>query len=208
MSSLTSILRERGSGAPSGLTRRRFLGRAAAAAGSVILASAAGTVRARASARPGTMLDELVPEINPVLRLRNTNTGERFHGTYFDWRTGNYHREVMGQLNWFFRDWRERAVMAIDPRLFWALSALSQGAIGDGHDGEIRVTSGYRTPQTNRSLPGAARNSYHLRGKAVDLQVRGIPPRDIAEYMAWLGVGGVGRYSTFVHIDSGDERRW
>lgn len=34
------------------------------------------------------------------------------------------------------------------------------------------ITSGLRSPEENAALPGSARNSAHLRGRAVDLRAR------------------------------------
>src|ERR671918_512123 len=76
----------------------------------------------------------------------------------------------------------------------------------------LLVTSGYRTQATNERLRrhgiDAARNSFHLRGRAVDIQLPGIEPRVMARLGLLLGLGGVGVYATFVHLDTGEPRMW
>jgi len=160
-------------------------------------------------ARPGTPLDALVPVIKPELALRNANTGETFKGSYFSWSRAGYDPQAIEKLCWFFRDWREKEVATIDPRLFWGLSALSQAARKEGNSGQIIVTSGFRTRRTNSKLEGAVPNSMHLYGRAVDLVIDGVPTADVAKYMRWLQVGGVGHYpGRFVHVDTGRVRNW
>ena len=113
------------------------------------------------------------------------------------------------KLNWFMRDWRQSEAVLMDVRLFWALSAMRQAAMKDGHDGRIIFNSGYRTKRTNDRLEGAARNSMHLRGQASDFKIPGIPTELVYRYAAWLDVGGVGHYpGRFIHIDTGSERTW
>ena len=74
------------------------------------------------------------------------------------------------------------------------------------------VISGYRGPDYNRAI-GGARNSYHKKAMALDLR-----PADPAKLSrlkdvalaAWHRgeIGGLGFYSSFVHIDTGPKRRW
>jgi len=74
----------------------------------------------------------------------------------------------------------------------------------------IVVHSGYRTPQTNARTEGAAKESYHMFGKAVDFHVPGV---DMA-YLANVGwacpiSGGIGYYpGGWVHLDTGPKRYW
>ena len=68
------------------------------------------------------------------------------------------------------------------------------------------VTSAYRSPSYNRRCPGAKPNSWHMRNYALDLQY-GTSPRNVAAVARKLRdqgyfKGGVGRYSSFTHIDS------
>lgn len=157
--------------------------------------------------RAGSVLDDLAPKIAPYLDLKNSNTGETFTGSYFV--NGAYDMDQVLKLNWFMRDWRRKEAVLMDVRLFWALSALRQAAMKDGHDGRIVFTSGYRTKRTNDSLEGAARDSLHLRGQANDFAIPGIPTAVIYKYALWLDVGGVGHYpNRFIHIDTGRERTW
>jgi uncharacterized protein YcbK (DUF882 family) len=55
-----------------------------------------------------------------------------------------------------------------------------------------------------------ARNSYHLRGQAVDLFFPDRSTRNLRQAALRLGRGGVGYYpgSGFVHVDTGPVRAW
>ncbi len=71
------------------------------------------------------------------------------------------------------------------------------------------ITSGYRTEQTNAATEGAARNSMHLYAKAADFYVNGVSTRELFD-ACWSrpGSGGMGYYSSHVHLDSGTRRYW
>ncbi|MBN2722750.1 MAG: YcbK family protein [Deltaproteobacteria bacterium] len=78
----------------------------------------------------------------------------------------------------------------------------------------INVFSGFRSGRYNeelrKKLHEVARNSYHLKGKAVDFNFEGVDIRKIASYLRRKWKGGVGFYSKsiFVHMDTGPKRRW
>lgn len=70
----------------------------------------------------------------------------------------------------------------------------------------IKVNSGYRSAEHNKSI-GGAKNSQHILGKAADITVKGIPTttlyfliEDIISKGEILQ-GGLGLYNTFVHYD-------
>jgi len=68
------------------------------------------------------------------------------------------------------------------------------------------VTSAYRSPAYNRRCPGAKPRSWHMRNYALDLQF-GTSTSKVAQaarYVREKGYfkGGVGRYSSFTHIDT------
>jgi len=160
--------------------------------------------------RPGTVLDRLVPHIHPELDLHNPNTREFFRGAYYDPLSG-YDVEAIKALNWFWRDWRQGVARQVDVRLFWALSAIRQAAMKEGHSGRMMLNSGYRTPATNDmlSVEGAAHHSMHLAARASDIVLPNVPTEVLYRFALFLGIGGVGHYpNRFVHIDSGPGRTW
>ena len=73
----------------------------------------------------------------------------------------------------------------------------------------VVITSGYRTPEHNARIPGAATESMHLEGKAADITVAGMTPAQVAEAAEKVGFNGIGVYSTFTHVDVRDTKtRW
>lgn len=74
----------------------------------------------------------------------------------------------------------------------------------------VTINSGYRTYARNKVV-GGAKYSQHQYGIAADIVVSGIAPKDVADYAETLmpNTGGIGRYSTFTHIDVRREKsRW
>jgi uncharacterized protein YcbK (DUF882 family) len=64
----------------------------------------------------------------------------------------------------------------------------------------ITVTSGCRCATYNRYV-GGAKGSQHVLGTAADITVKDVKPSDVAAAAEKIGFGGVGRYSTFTHVD-------
>ena len=70
----------------------------------------------------------------------------------------------------------------------------------------VTVNSGWRMPEHNARVGGAA-ESQHLVGKAADIHVRGLEPREVAATVVRLiragrmHDGGLDVYETFVHYD-------
>ena len=73
----------------------------------------------------------------------------------------------------------------------------------------VTITSAYRTPNHNKNVGGTT-YSQHLYGKAADIKIQGIAPKDVAKYAeTLLGEGGIGIYNTFTHIDvRSTKSRW
>ena len=74
--------------------------------------------------------------------------------------------------------------------------------------GVTTINSAYRTPEYNKEVGGSPK-SQHLLGKASDTVCKGATPLELAMYAEVLGMGGIGLYTTFTHIDTRDGKsRW
>jgi len=128
------------------------------------------------------------------LSVINNRTAEKLTTAY--WVEGDYIPEALEAVNYILRDWREEAVIQIDPKVIDIMAATQN--ILDASE-PFEIVSGYRSPKTNQMLRsrsrGVARNSYHTRGMAVDLTMKTRSAREIAGAAQSLGAGGVGRYS-------------
>jgi uncharacterized protein YcbK (DUF882 family) len=70
----------------------------------------------------------------------------------------------------------------------------------------VKINSGYRTPNWNSKVGGAP-NSYHCKGMAADIVVKGHNSQEVAKYAdSIMEQGGVIRYANFSHIDVREER--
>lgn len=66
----------------------------------------------------------------------------------------------------------------------------------------VRIVSGYRSPEYNAKV-GGAKDSQHIYGRAADIQIPGVTPREIASYLETQGhKGGLGIYRTWIHVDT------
>jgi uncharacterized protein YcbK (DUF882 family) len=141
------------------------------------------------------------------LNLANQHTGETFSGIYRD-DFGPIPR-VMEELSLFLRDFHSGEQISIDVGVLDFLSGVMQ-AVGQK---SATILSAYRTPQTNAMLArsgfGAAENSQHLYGRALDVHF-GDKLAEAMKAARAMQRGGVGWYpqSSFMHIDSGPVRNW
>lgn len=146
-----------------------------------------------------------------TLDLYHEHTKESASITYR--QNGRYSSEGLRQLNWLLRDWRIDEQISMDPKLFdivWQVYRESRAT------GPIHVNSAYRSPQTNAALRrrsrGVAQFSQHMRGKAMDFFLEGVPMARVREIGLRLQHGGVGFYPhsrhQFVHLDAGGVRSW
>ena len=137
----------------------------------------------------------------------NANVGEQVKLAFV--RDGYYDPGALTAIDWLLRDYHYGRYLPMSRRLYDVLYVTQ---FRYGFNRPLVITSGYRTPSTNKLLaervPGVGRRSYHLRGEAVDFNVPGVPMRDLANFMLALGVGGVGLYPRHVHVDVGPLRSW
>ena len=74
----------------------------------------------------------------------------------------------------------------------------------------VTINSGFRTAARNKAVGGAT-YSQHLYGKAADIKVSGVSPKQVAAYAETLmpNRGGIGIYANFTHIDVRETKsRW
>lgn len=74
----------------------------------------------------------------------------------------------------------------------------------------ITINSAYRNATYNKKIGGVS-NSQHVYGTAADIVVQGVKPEEVAKYAEYLmpKTGGIGLYSTFIHVDVRSNRsRW
>jgi uncharacterized protein YcbK (DUF882 family) len=149
-------------------------------------------------------------EKSRTISFRHLHTDERITVTF---RIGDrYQRPALHKLNWFLRDFRTQEVTVIDPKLFDLVYDINT-RLGNP-EGRIEILSGYRSAETNamlrRTSSGVARNSLHMTGQAMDIRLEYASTRRVCECAVALSRGGVGHYprADFVHIDTGEVRRW
>ena len=106
---------------------------------------------------------------------------------------GSYNARAFKAVSRFLRCPRTNTEKGIEPRLLTILSQVYD------HFGNrpIAVTSGYRYQRNTRS--------YHYKGAATDILVRGVTPADLRAFVETLDTGdlGIGFYPRrgFVHVD-------
>ncbi len=77
----------------------------------------------------------------------------------------------------------------------------------------LKINSGYRSPAHNKAV-GGAKFSQHLLGKAADISSNKYTPDQIYAAVKLLQkegkirIGGIGRYNSFLHLDTGNTREW
>ena len=142
------------------------------------------------------------------LSLYHAHTGETLSLVYYE--GGEYVVDALASLNNMLRDFRTGEVCGFDPALFDQLYALNL-ACGEG---TYEVVSAFRSEQTNQMLrqqsKRVAKDSLHVRGRAIDIRLAGRDTRRLRDAALALKQGGVGFYprSNFVHLDTGAVRSW
>lgn len=64
----------------------------------------------------------------------------------------------------------------------------------------VTINSGYRTVYYNTKIGGAT-YSQHTYGKAADITIKGLTPKEVASIAETFSPGGIGIYSSFTHVD-------
>ena len=142
-----------------------------------------------------------------AIRVYRKQTGES--GTYEYWRDGRIQLDAWYSLLHLLRDVRGGATMHYDPTVIDVVWGVQEWARRDlGKNLAFRITDGARLESTNQATSGAASNSQHKQGRAIDGRLEGITLDTYAKAARFFQLGGVGLYSTHVHVDSGEIRKW
>ncbi len=192
----------------SSLTRRNVL----KMTGSLALAGAFPDPAAAAGhAGWAAKVERTEPKIDTPERLfiKNQRTGDVFNDIV---KQGPLiFQDAYAELDHLMRDWRRDEVISMDRGLIDLLLAVQKEV---GHKKPITLISGYRSKSTNemlrRKIRKVAKNSYHIKGMAVDMRIEGVSTGALRQIALQEHVGGVGYYPSkgFVHVDTGPFRTW
>ncbi len=144
------------------------------------------------------------------LSFFNEELGEKIENVPYVLNSGQFDPVALQELDFFFRCHYDGEVYPIDPGLFYWLDILKTRL---GHpNARYRLFSGYRSPHYNRVLRDkgfrAAKNSFHLQGRAADISLEKVPLDTLEQKAASLQFGGVSKYRSFIHVDVGRNRTW
>jgi uncharacterized protein YcbK (DUF882 family) len=147
--------------------------------------------------------------VDRSIKLYNAHTGEHLKATY--WSKDHFVEDELQKINHLLRDHRTGEVEKMDIELLDLLYSIQ--LIRDTNK-PIKVLSGYRSSKTNKMLSkrseGVAKNSFHLKAQAIDINLPGTELKNLKKLATFLRRGGVGYYprSGFMHIDTGPIRYW
>ena len=150
------------------------------------------------------------PQRSFSLNLINTNTSETYA---YKIKASFFNNELnYDMLDYFFRDWRENKTITMDRGVIKNFLKVCESLLGSDRELQVDITSGYRTKKTNeilrRNSYNVAKNSMHLVGRAIDFRIRNRSISTLEKAAEKLTPGGLGIYSSFIHIDTGPYRRW
>ncbi len=178
------------------VSRRNFLKK------SVAVASAAIVTQSELFANAGS---------ERILNLRAVHQHKDYSAEFYE--KDSYKISGLFEINKAFMDTRAMEVTRIDIDL---INLLYEINLHVGMEKKFHVISGYRSKRTNdwlrHQLGGrnVAKNSFHIQGKAVDINVPGVPLHKLRDIAMGLKRGGVGYYPSkgFIHVDVGPVRSW
>lgn len=128
----------------------------------------------------------------------------------FFYNNGAYDHQAYKLYCWIFRDIKSNnAVQYIDIALLNLLSGIQEWArLMGSYEPIYYLNSGYRTFKRNQQIESAAKNSMHVLGKAADGKFSGISLSDVNTMASYFAAGGIGMYSSFIHLDTSKFRKW
>lgn len=151
-----------------------------------------------------------LPDVRRIV-LTHLKSGETVDVIYF--HNNDYDPQAMRRIDFLLRDRRTGEVGRIDPLLMDFMFDLLYRT-GLPPTTVVQVTDGFRSAGTNADLvrdnPNAARESYHLQGRAMDFKVPLLPGPALGEIAKTMQRGGAAYYPStgHTHIDTGPNRTW
>lgn len=151
-----------------------------------------------------------LPDVRRIV-LVHPQSNERLDTIYF--HNGAYDPRAMEKTRQMLRDRNVGQSHPIDPLLLDFMFDLLYRT-GLPPTTPVTVLSGFRSPETNARLikdgRPAARESFHLQGKALDFRLDTLPGPAMAEIAKTMQRGGAAFYprSNHTHIDTGPVRTW
>ncbi len=143
------------------------------------------------------------------LWMTRSASGEQFKEVFY--ANGKYNFDAYKRFCYIMRDLRDsNSVVAIDANLLNVLYKIQNTLLGFGIRKPLNINSGYRSKKTNDQTEGAVKNSFHTKGRAVDISNDSIDSGLIGMLGMIMASGGVGFYPTknFIHLDTGNKRQW
>jgi len=202
---------------PAGLTRRSLLGAGLIAGAGLWVPGQAFSAQdwngqgsspvPQASAGPAIPKWPKPDEIRQVW-LKRQETGESVVARYYDGQ--NLIRDQYIACCTLLRDVQASSIVHMDLELLDLIFAMQKWLVEWNIDRPLIVHSGYRTPRTN-SKEGGKQNSMHLKARALDFSIEGVPAEYMGRLASIFGIGGVGFYignRGFTHVDTGSVRFW
>lgn len=143
-----------------------------------------------------------------IINFYNIHTGEWLKKCHIP-KNGKIDAQLKEQLDYLLRDFRTKEIYPIDSKLYSLIVSL---LLKMDVQKPVHIVSGYRSLKSNQFLRqysnGVAKKSFHTKGKALDFFIEGIAHKRIARTALDMKKGGVGRYRSFIHIDTGPFRTW
>ena len=124
---------------------------------------------------------------------------------------GQFNVEAYNRICWFMRDIKgNNQSVNMSVELLNIMVGLQNWLLYYGYDPTITITSAYRNPLRNSRIEGAAKNSWHTKGAALDFYHPKLSQSVLGKMAVMWGEGGVGFYPSkhFTHVDPGRVRTW
>ena len=142
------------------------------------------------------------------LRLYRPDINEAVSEVY--WADGKVVEAGYLRICQLLRDIHVNESVYMDIRLLDLCRAVQGYMEFYGFKRPLIINSGYRSAKTNARTEGAAKNSMHISGRALDFSMPDVPSNYMGSLASHYQGGGVGFYpgNGFTHMDTGSVRYW